>query len=88
MQEIQKYNSNFETYKYREDITAQEIVTLINFAKQKEQGTQIFIDKEDFTDKNTDDQNEFLYENLENKFSYLSISYVKGKVSKIEFEKK
>lgn len=86
-QELQKYNSNFETYEYRTDITAQEIVTLINFAKQKEQGTQIWIDTEDFTNKNTNEQNEFLYENLKNKFSYSSISYEKGKVSSIEFEK-
>ena len=58
LQELQKYNSNFETYEDRQDITAQEIVTLINFAKQKEQGTQIFIGTEEVTNKNIDDQNE------------------------------
>lgn len=44
--ELQKYNSNFEVFVGREDITAQEIVTLISFAKQKEQGSVIVIEGE------------------------------------------
>lgn len=86
LQELQKYNSNFETYEDRQDITAQEIVTLINFAKQKEQGTQIFIGTEEVTNKNIDDQNELLFEKLNTKFSYSSIEYNKGKVTKVVFE--
>ncbi len=85
-QELQKYNSNFEAYEGRNDITAQEIVTLINFAKQKEQGTIIWVGTENITDKNIDEQNTFLYDNLNTKFSYDSIEYNEGKVTKVVFE--
>lgn len=41
--ELQKYNSNFEIYIGRKNLTAQDIVTVASAAKQLEQGTQIFV---------------------------------------------
>lgn len=42
--EIQKYNSSFEVFIGREDVTAQEIVTLINLTQQSHQGTAVIVD--------------------------------------------
>lgn len=42
--EIRKYNSNFEIYRGRVDITAQEIVTAVSIARQKGQGTKIKVE--------------------------------------------
>lgn len=86
-QELQKYNSNFETYEDRNDITAQEIVTLINFAKQKDEGTKIYIGTVEVTDKTTNEQNELLYEKLNTKFLFDKIEYNEdGRVDGIYFE--
>jgi len=39
--EIQKFNSNFIKFEGRKDITIQEIVTVVNFAKQYKEETEI-----------------------------------------------
>ena len=44
--ELQKYNSNFEVFVGRNDITPQEIVSLINLAQQKGQEVIISIEKD------------------------------------------
>jgi len=41
--EIQKLNSNFTKFEGRKDITIQEIVTVVNFAKQYKEQTEIDI---------------------------------------------
>jgi len=41
--EIKKFNVNFTKFEGRDDITIQEIVTLINFAKQYEQENEVHI---------------------------------------------
>ena len=41
--EIEKFNSNFTKFEGRDDITIQEIVTLVNFAKQYKEQTEIDI---------------------------------------------
>lgn len=50
--EIKKFNANFTKFEGRDNITIQEIVTLINFAKQYEQesGTHITITVEEIPD--------------------------------------
>lgn len=95
--ELNKYNSNFEVFIGRKDITAQEIVTLISLAKQKEQGTIIIVDGNDCTSWNEQQKSEFLqntiqeYKNNGNVtlFSYVEIVYdeINGKVSKMLFKK-
>jgi len=42
--ELHKYNSSFEVFIGREDITAQELVTLINLTQQSHQTTIVEID--------------------------------------------
>ncbi|MBQ2917476.1 MAG: hypothetical protein IJE59_04885 [Clostridia bacterium] len=39
--EIQKFNSNFTKFEGREDITVQEIVSVVNFVKEYEEETEI-----------------------------------------------
>lgn len=95
--ELRKYNSNFEVFIGREDITAQEIVTIISFVQQTEQETVITIngngscmtwsesEKNDFLQKNVDkskDEGEIIqYSYVENSILYGS----DGKVIQIGF---
>lgn len=53
---LQKYNSNFEIYNGRNDITAQEVVTAVSIARQKQQGTTIIV-KTDITENVTEMSN-------------------------------
>lgn len=66
--ELQKYNSNFEVFIDRTDITAQEIVTVAGIAKQREQGTKVYIGGTEVTSQTDEEfknwQNEFLNNNI------------------------
>lgn len=62
--ELQKYNSNFEIYLGRTDITAQEIVTVISIVKQFEQNTEVYIDGTEYTQNSSFDENKFLSEHI------------------------
>ena len=98
--ELHKYNSNFEVFIDRTDITAQEIVSVIGIAKQKEQGTRVWVGTTDVTDYTEADKNAFLAANIlvykpngtnydvENTYSYVSIVYdTEGKVIEVKFKK-
>ena len=77
--EIQKFNSQFEVYVGREDITAQEIVTVVKLAEkcEKEQGIKVnivvqakvnfMVQNIDFSDYGKIDN--FVKENLDSEFS-------------------
>lgn len=62
--EVQKFNSNFDVYVGREDITAQEIVSVVNLSKSIESKVKIIVsingrmvkisNSEDFIKENTD----------------------------------
>lgn len=66
--QLQKYNSHFEVFIDRNDITAQEIVTVAGIAKQSEQGTKVYIEGTEVTNKTEEEfknwQNEFLNNNI------------------------
>ena len=66
--ELQKYNSNFEVFIGRNDITAQEIVSVASIARQKEFGTKVFVNQENITDKSDEEfriwTNKFLTDNI------------------------
>ena len=93
--EIIKYNNIFDIYanKYKV-ITAQEIVTLIEYAKKAGQGTKVYVNGVDKTAETNFNSSEFLeqyilYEDNEyiyNSFKYKDITYNNnGKVSEIKF---
>lgn len=95
--ELQKYNNNFEIYESRNNLTAQDIITAIGVAKQKNVGTRVFLKNDDVTDWDNARKNEFLSQNIlldkadgtrENLFKCTKIDYDEnGKVIKIIFEK-
>jgi len=98
--ELQKYNSNYEVFIGREDITAQELVTLVNLTQQSTQTTIVEIDGTNCTnDWNEKKKNEFLENNIltyksdgsiTGLYKYIdnSIQYDNyGKVKVIKFEK-
>lgn len=85
--ELKKYNSNFEVYINRDDITAQEIVTLVNLSQEKNNETKVFFGNQDCTN-NWDEvnKNEFLKNNITNFFKYKEIKYnTTNKVTEIHF---
>lgn len=103
--ELQKYNSNFEIYaneERRNNITVQEIVSLISISQQQEQGTQIYIGTENVTKYDENDKNKLLEDhilkynkdpntatgyNVEHTYSYVSMSKDQfGKVIEIKFK--
>lgn len=92
--EIKKYNSNFTVFEGREDITPQEIVTVISFAREKNRGTKVRIAQYDLDIVNTWNTNdfesakaEFLQENVTRKCTYTctGIEYTNGLVTTISF---
>lgn len=97
--ELIKYNSSYEVFIGRNDITAQEIVTLINLAQQKNEGTVITIEGEPNCMDENWDKNDFMEKNIltyntdgtaQSLFSYESDSIQynqEGKVTKISFKK-
>lgn len=102
--ELQKYNSNFEVYIGREDITIQDIVTLIGIVQQKEQNSKIYIGNTDVSNYTENEKHELLSSNIltytkdssgveqvSNMYKYIdnSIKYdLDGKVIEIRFIKK
>jgi len=99
MTEIQKYNSNINVFEGRTDITAQEIVTLVNRLEQNNWGTKIYVDGKDYTDLSDSELIKLLEENIlthksdgtvTGYFSYVedSIKYNKdGIITQIKFKK-
>lgn len=101
--ELQKYNAYFEVYtdaERKNNITAQDIVTLVSLAQQKNQGTMVYVNGIECTQNwGEKEKNEFLEDNIlhykgggtvEHLYAYVdrSISYNQfGKVSKISFRK-
>lgn len=95
--ELRRYNSNFEVYSDREDITAQDIITAAGVAKQKDNGTRVYIKNDDITDWTEADKNSFLSQNIlldktdgtrENLFKCTKTEYDEnGKVITLVFEK-
>ena len=101
--ELAKYNAYFTVYDTPEktEITAQEIVSLINIVQQKEQGTKIYVNGVDCSGWTETEKNKFLEENIlkhnkdnqvENAYSYDAdkkpIAYDEnGKVIQIGFRK-
>lgn len=66
--ELQKYNSNFEVFVGRDDIVAQEIITLVNIAQQKEQEINIYLvmrsGEENITNYDEKQKNDFLSKHI------------------------
>ena len=92
--EIKKYNSNFTVFEGREDITPQEIVTVISFARETNRGTKVIIEQYDSDIVNTWNTNdfesakaEFLQVNVTNKWTYTctGIEAPNGLVTTISF---
>lgn len=85
--ELKKYNSNFEVYINRDDITAQEFVTLVNLSQEKNNVTTVFLGNQDCTNNwDEDKKNEFLKDKFSKEFEYSSITYnTDGKVMDIHF---
>lgn len=62
--ELRKYNSNFDVYIGRKDVTAQEIVTLIGVVQETNQNTKIYIGNEEVSNYEEQQKNEFLSDNI------------------------
>lgn len=89
--ELEKFNSKFDVYLGRENITAQEIVSIVNFAKEYGEQIEIYIGnkKVEFT---TTTQEDFLKSNLNILFSCVSSNTNpkydnNGKIIKLTFKK-
>jgi len=65
--EVQKFNSNFDVYIGREDITAQEIVSIVNLAKEYNNSIRIIVIKNGMN-QNISDSESFLKNNIETIF--------------------
>lgn len=100
--ELQKYNNNFIIYIGRTDISAQEIITVVNIAEQKDQETLVYLDNNQISGKNEEWKNQFLSTNIliytkdqntgeetiKNTYSCTEIIYDEtGKVSIVKFKK-
>lgn len=70
--EISKFNSKFEVYIGRTDITAQEIVTVVNLAKQYNNTVKIKVDSTILQFNKTNTPENFIMENLNNTFSFVN----------------
>lgn len=88
--ELQKYNSNYEVYINRKDITAQEIVSLVNISQQKEKQTKVYLDGIDCTNNWAEsNKTSFLQNNILEEYEYVSITYdINSKVIQIKFKTK
>lgn len=66
--ELQKFNSKFDVYIGRDDITALEIVSVVNLSKEYNNQVQIYLknSKIEFTTSNT--QEDFIKNNQDKKF--------------------
>lgn len=100
--ETRKYNSDFEIFIGRNNVTAQEIMTIVGVSNQKGRYTKIYVDDIDITTYTNDEKNIFLSSNIlkykegnnaqpivvENSYSYVSIQYdEQGKVAELKLKK-
>lgn len=93
--EIKKYNSNFTVFEGREDITPQEIVTVVSIARETNRGTKVSVKVsrvEDYADivaawtSNFEiNKTEFLRKNITCQYRCDSIEDDDGLVTKIRF---
>lgn len=87
--EIKKFNSNFTKFEGRTDITAQEIVSIINFAKNYKINNQIHIEVKilgvDYVSQDKDLM-EFITDNSNKKYTCNGIDYENGIVACIRFQ--
>lgn len=92
--ELQKFNSKFDVYIGRSDITAQEIVTVVNLSKEYGNQIQIYLGNStiEFTASNT--QEDFIKNNQDKQFKCtLNTSELNpnptydanGKITKLKF---
>jgi len=86
---IQKFNSKFEVYIGREDITAQEIATVVNLSNEYNNIVEVVImDKSNIIQTYTNPEM-FVKTFLDNKFECLDTVYnTTGKIIKIKFKEK
>ncbi len=82
-----KFNTNFTKFEGRTDITAQEIVTIVNFAKDYYENNQINItvNASGMSDTSNDGLIEFVKSNSNKRFKCDGIYYSNGRVNKIIF---
>lgn len=101
--ELTKYNSSFFVYVSREDISAQELMSLVSLSQQREGDIKIIINDIDATNWNTSEINTFLSLNIlttekdasgktvkKNTFTYVSdsIKYDRaGRICEMKFKK-
>lgn len=96
---LRQYNTEFEVFIGREDIAAQEIITIINKVQQNEQDVNVIIDnQQDCITWDEQHKNDFLQNNIvitnqdgsiQNLYSCESVSYDSetGRVNEIKFKK-
>lgn len=70
--ELQKYNSKFLVYVGRDDINAQEIVSIVNLAEEYGGRVKIYLGNTQIRFTSSDTQEEFLKENQYDSFSCAS----------------
>jgi len=92
--ELSKYNANFIVFEGRKDVTAQEIVTLINLAKERDYEIKVLVttktgkiikNKKDWTNETAKNINEFLSDHITYKEDAAGknkniFSYVEGSI--------
>jgi len=85
--EIQKYNAKFEPYKYVADVTAQEIVSLIEFARTNGGITEVNLGGTNYTNKESYESSSFVKLNSNKLYLCEDIQYNdQGRVIYIYFE--
>ena len=67
--EIEKFNSNFDVYVGRKDITAQELVSIVNLAKEYDYQIQIYLNGGKLVLSNTAGNEHFIKKNRGNFYS-------------------
>lgn len=71
--EVQKFNSNFEVFIGREDITAQEIVSVFNLAKEYDNKIDIIVTVNGIN-QNLSKSEDFLKNNLDSIFKCIAVN--------------
>lgn len=85
--ELQKFNSKFDVYVGRTDITAQEIVSVVNLSKEYGNTVKIYVDNKEITEESE----KYIKKNIDVSFSCnekgKEIEYDEtGKVNKLRFK--
>lgn len=85
--EMQKFNSKFEVYIGRQDITAQEVATVYNMSKEYSNLT-ITVKENNIQTINMSNLEKFVSDNLDNKFSCSNATYNNdGRIKTLVFTK-